>query len=123
MLDKLKTLQLRLDDTPHLHRIGALFCDTVLLKIDGDEFYLTFSKGRLESIATGPSKKIPYQFGLSTDAEALTLFWRKIPSPGFHDIFAMAKIGRLEFSGDILRLVKNLRFFKEFLALGRSEKL
>jgi hypothetical protein len=29
------------------------------------------------------------------------------------------KIGRGRIDGDILALVKNLRFFKEFMALGR----
>lgn len=120
MLDRLTAIQTRLDDSPHLHRIGALYCDTLLLQVDGDEYYLGFEKGRLARIVEGPSKKIPYQVALVTDGEALAEFWTPRPEPGFHDIFALAKIGRAEIRGDILRLVRNLRFVKEVLALGRE---
>ena len=43
-----------------------------------------------------------------------------MPAPGFHDLFGLVKIGRGRIDGDILLLVKNLRFFKEFMALGRD---
>lgn len=68
----------------------------------------------------GPSRKTPWRFALRTDAEALEAFWQPIPEAGFHDVFGLVKIGRARVDGDILVLVKNLRFFKEFLALGRD---
>lgn len=120
MIDRLQQIQADLERCPHLHRLGALFSQTVLLKVDQQEFYLVFKKGHLDHIVEGPSKKTPYRFGFCTDAEALRHFWQPIPAPGFHDIFAMAKIGRAEIVGDMLLLVKNLRFFKEVLALGRA---
>lgn len=122
MIEKLRQMQARLDDLPHLHRIGAVFSETVLLKVDGAEFYLVFEKGRVARIVEGPSKKMPYRFAFVTDGDALRAFWTPFPAPGFHDIFAMVKIGRAEILGDILLLVKNLRFFKEFIALGRTEQ-
>ncbi len=106
--------------TPHLLRLGRLFSETVLLRIDGDEFYLTFEKGKLLGIAEGPSRKTPYRFAFVTDAEALWEFWQARPAPGFHDIFGIVKMGRGRIDGDILALVKNLRFFKEFMALARQ---
>ena len=121
MHDTLKRIQAAVEQSPHLHRIGALFSETVLLKIGDDEFYLVFDKGRIARIVEGPSKKTPYRFGLVTDEDALRQFWTPLPAPGFHDIFAMAKIGRAEIIGDMLCLVKNLRFFKDVMALGRSE--
>lgn len=120
MIETLRQIQTDLDCSPHLHRLGALFSDTVLLKVDGQEFYLVFEKGRLDQIVEGPSKKTPYRFGLITDAEAMRAFWGPLPAPGFHDIFAMVKIGRAEIVGDMLLLVNNLRFFKDVLALGRE---
>ena len=53
--------------------------------------------------------------------EALAQFWQPLPKPGFHDIFGLVKIGRGRIDGDILCLVKNLRFFKDFMALARPE--
>ncbi|WP_375173617.1 hypothetical protein [Pseudooceanicola sp.] len=118
--DRLALMQVRLGERPHLARLGALFSDTVLLMVDGAEYYLVFDRGQLARIVEGPSRKTPYQFGIVTDAEALTAFWSPLPAPGFHDLFALVKIGRAEVRGDMLRLVKNLRFIKEFLALGRE---
>ena len=54
------------------------------------------------------------------DADALAKFWEARPEPGFHDIFGLVKIGRGRIDGDILHLVKNLRFFKEVMALPRA---
>lgn len=115
----LALMQSRLNDSPHLLRLGRLFSETVLLEVDGAEYYLTFRDGHLAGIAEGPSRKTPWRFALRTDADALAQFWQPRPRPGFHDIFGLVKIGRGRIDGDILALVKNLRFFKEFMALAR----
>ncbi|RYG91011.1 hypothetical protein EU803_13585 [Loktanella sp. IMCC34160] len=122
MLETFKQIQTRLDATPHLIRLGRLFSETVLIEIGGDEYYLTFEKGRILSVAEGPSRKTPWRFALRTDAEALGKFWQARPEPGFHDIFGLVKIGRGRIDGDILSLVKNLRFIKEVLGLARAEQ-
>ena len=112
-----------LGQTPHLLRMGSLFNETVLIEIDSDEFYLTFEKGRVVDIKEGPSKKLPWRFALRADGKALEKFWQPVPQPGFHDIFGLVKYGPGRIDGDILTLVKNLRYFKEFMALGRREGL
>ncbi|OCX65677.1 hypothetical protein BFP70_08965 [Thioclava sp. SK-1] len=108
-----------LAEKPHLARLGALFSETVLIEVDGQEYYLTFHRGALERVTEGPSRQTPWRFALRVDAEALKKFWAPIPEPRFHDIFGFVKTGRGRLDGDILALVKNLRFFKEFMALGR----
>lgn len=105
--------------TPHLARLGALFSETVLVEVDTHEFYLHFDKGALTKVSEGPSRKTPWRFALRTDAAALDGFWQPLPKPGFHDIFGLAKIGRARIDGDILCLVRSLRFFKEVMALPR----
>ena len=119
----LAQMQLRLSQSPHLLRLGRLFSETVLLEVDGAEVYLTFRNGQLEEIAEGPSRKTPWRFAFRTDSGALAQFWQPIPRPGFHDIFGLVKIGRGRIDGDILALVKNLRFFKEFMGLARVGEL
>jgi hypothetical protein len=118
MLAKLSRMQARLDNLAYLQRIGRLFSETVLIEVDGAEFYLSFREGRLQTIAEGPSRKTPWRFAIRSDQ-----FWRPVPAPGFHDVFGLVKIGRGRIDGDILCLVKNLRFFKEFLALGRERAM
>lgn len=120
MRARLERMQSRLHDTPHLLRLGRLFSETVLIEVDGAEYYLTFRDGRLAEVAEGPSRKTPWRFALRTDGDALARFWKPVPAAGFHDIFGLVKIGRGRIDGDILTLVKNLRFFKEFMALGRE---
>ena len=119
MRTTLAMMQSRLDESPHLLRLGRLFSETILLEVDGAEYYLTFRDGHLTQIVEGPSRKTPWRFALRTDADALAQFWQPRPRPGFHDIFGLVKIGRGRIDGDILALVKNLRFFKEFMALAR----
>lgn len=119
MIDKFHQIQTALDGTLHLSRLGRLFSETVLIEVDGAEYYLTFEKGFLETVVEGQSRKTPWRFAFRTDAEALHKFWQPRPEPGFHDIFGLVKIGRGRIDGDILCLVKNLRFFKEVLALPR----
>ncbi|MCC5955523.1 MAG: hypothetical protein JJU07_05425 [Natronohydrobacter sp.] len=121
MIEVFRALQERLHQTPHLLRLGRLFSETVLIEVDGQEFYLTFEKGRLVGVVEGPSRKTPWRFALRTDADALRKFWQSRPAPGFHDIFGLVKIGRGRIDGDILCLVKNLRFFKEVMALARPQ--
>ncbi|MFT7026952.1 MAG: hypothetical protein ACJAVS_001172 [Paracoccaceae bacterium] len=121
VIDIFTRIQKQLDATPHLLRLGRLFSETVLIEVDGTEIYLTFDKGRLVSVVPGPSRKTPWRFALRTDAEALAKFWQARPEPGFHDLFGLVKIGRGRIDGDILCLVKNLRFFKDVLTLPREE--
>ena len=120
MIETFRQVQQSLDDTPHLLRLGRLFSETVLIEVDGDEYYLAFEKGRLVSVTEGPSRKTPWRFALRTDTDALAKFWQPRPAPGFHDIFGLVKTGRGRIDGDILSLVKNLRFVKEVLALARQ---
>lgn len=122
MRNEITQMQSKLADQPHLQHLGRLFSATVLLKVDDGEHYLTFRDGLLADIQTGPSKKIPYQVGFVTDGDAMKEFWTPLPRPGFHDIFGLVKIGRAEILGDILVLVKNLRFLKAVLALPRGER-
>lgn len=122
MIDTLRHIQSTLEETPHLMRLGRLFSETVLIEVDGSEYYLSFEKGRMVSIDQGPSRKTPWRFALRTDAEALGKLWQARPEPGFHDVFGLVKIGRGRIDGDILSLVKNLRFFKEVLGLARAKE-
>jgi len=122
MIDTFHSLQAKLEATPHLLRLGRLFSEIILIQVGDEEIYLTFEKGHLAQVTAGPSRKTPWRFALRTDAEALEQFWHPLPAPGFHDIFGLLKIGRGSIDGDILCLVKNLRFFKEFMALPRAKR-
>lgn len=122
VIETFKHIQTSLEAAPYLLRLGRLFSETVLIEIGGSEYYLSFDKGHIVSVTEGPSRKTPWRFALRTDAEALEKFWQARPEPGFHDIFGLVKAGRGRIDGDILSLVKNLRFFKEVLTLPRAKE-
>jgi len=121
VIDVFRNIQVQLDGALHILRLGRLFSETVLIEIGGEEIYLTFEKGRIVDVSPGPSRKTPWRFAFRTDADALEKFWQPVPEAGFHDIFGLVKIGRGRIDGDILCLVKNLRFFKEVMTLARKE--
>ncbi len=117
---KLETMAKAVTAKAHLRRLGQLFSETVLIEVDA-KFYLTFEKDGVIEIKEGPSLKTPWRFALRVNGDALMKFWEALPQPGYHDIFGLVKCGHGKIDGDILVLVKNLRFFKEFMALGRTE--
>ena len=120
MLETLQDMARRLEEKNHLKRLGCLFSETILVQVGEDEYYIQFDRGVIASIRAEASRKTPWRFAFKTDREALEAFWQPLPAPGYHDIFGLVKIGRARIDGDILMLVKNLRFFKEFMALGRE---
>ncbi len=120
MRDRLERIGRQLDATPHLLRLGRLFSETLLLRVDGQDWFLHFRDGHIEAVQEGPSRRTPWRVAIVTDAEALAAFWAPIPDPGFHDVFGLAKIGRARIEGDILVFVRNLRFLKEVLAMPRA---
>ena len=122
VIKEFQRIQEQLNASPHLLRKGRFFSETVLIEIDGDEIYLTFDKGYLVDVIPGPSRKTPWRFAFRTDAVAMKKFWQPIPEAKFHDIFGLVTIGRGKIDGDILCLVKNLRFFKDVIALARVSK-
>lgn len=122
MIEVFRNIQAQLNETPHLLRLGRLFSETVLIEVGQDQIYLTFERGQLVEVIPGPSRKTPWRFAFRTDAEALEKFWQPVPEAKFHDIFGLVTIGRGKIDGDILCLVKNLRFFKEVMALARPAR-
>jgi hypothetical protein len=119
--EKLETMAKAAAAKSPLRRLGQLFSETVLVDVDGNEFFLTFEKGGVIEIKQGPSLKAPWRFALRVNGDVLMKFWEAVPRPGYHDRFGLVKYGHGRIDGDILALVKNLRFFKEFMALGRTE--
>jgi len=117
---RLERMRGDLDASPHLRRLGALISFTVLLEIDDRAYFLEFDRGRLGRIHRESPRKTPWRFALRIEETALRRFWQPLPKPGYHDLFGLVKLGHASIEGEILDLIKNLRFFKEFLALGRQ---
>ena len=53
--------------------------------------------------------------------EAWMQYWKSIPEPGWHDLFALTKRGAASMDGDLRPLLQNLQYFKDLLGLPRGK--
>jgi hypothetical protein len=87
--------------------------------IGAEPFYLTLRGGALADLARGPRLLRSVAFSVSATEDAWQRHWRKIPEPGWHDLFALTKRGAASMQGDLRPLLQNLQYFKDLLALPR----
>ena len=102
---------------------GRFFGKTFLFQADDSAYYVTIYQGRIEEIALGPVLLRPWCFAISASAQAWRKHWEMYPQPGWHDIFAMTKIGEARIEGELQPLMANLRYIKEVLAKPRTLKV
>ena len=63
---------------------------------------------------------LSWRFSIRASVETWEAFWQPVPSPGYHDLFAMTKSGDAIIEGDIQPLMANLRYVKEVLETLRE---
>jgi hypothetical protein len=61
----------------------------------------------------------PWTFAIRASTEAWRRFWEPVPAPGYHDLFAMKKLGVASVEGDLIPLMANLRYVKDVIAIPR----
>ena len=106
-----------------LVRRGQRLTTTFLLAV-GDTEYLVHVASRAlgrrrararSSCARGASR-------VRASADAWARFWRALPEPGYHDLFAMKKLGVARVEGDLWPLMAHLRYVKDVLAAPRRAR-
>lgn len=108
------------DNAALVHRGRFLSVD--LLLQDGEETYhVRIRDGRIDGVERGPLLMRPWRFAIRAEAEAWRAFWEPMPRPGYHDVFAMCKLGVASVEGDLQPLMANLRYVKEVLAAPRAK--
>jgi hypothetical protein len=103
-----------------LVRRGRYLTVTFLVESGGVEFLVRVVEGRIVAVETGPFLMRSWTFALRASDEAWQRFWEAVPAPGFHDLFAMKKLGVARIEGDLVPLMANLRYVKEVVAAPRS---
>lgn len=89
--------------------------------VGAEPFFLAIREGALASLDRGPRLMRSSVFTFRATDEAWTQFWKPIPEPGWHDLFALTKRGAASMDGDLRPLLQNLQYFKDMLALPRGE--
>jgi hypothetical protein len=102
-----------------VHR-GRTLDTTFLLGVGDTDYLVRIHRGRVEAVDKGPFVQPRWTFALRASREAWDTFWRTVPPPGGHDLFAMIKTRALRLEGDQYPFMSNLRYFKDLLALPRT---
>ena len=89
--------------------------------VGAEPFFLAIRDGALAALDRGPRLMRSTAFAFRATDEAWTAFWKPIPEPGWHDLFALTKRGAASMDGDLRPLLQNLQYFKDLLALPRGE--
>ena len=102
-----------------LVRRGRYLTATFLVEAGDAEFLVRVEEGRLAAVEPGPFLMRSWTFALRASAEAWERFWAPTPAPGYHDLFAMKKLGVARIEGDLAPLMANLRYVKDVVAAPR----
>ena len=79
------------------------------------------AEGRVTAVERGPFLMRSWSFAVRASSDAWARFWRPVPEPGYHDVFAMKKLGVARVEGDLWPLMAHLRYVKDVLAApGRA---
>ena len=88
--------------------------------VGGEPFFLSIREGALTALERGPRLMRSTAFAFRATDEAWAHYWKPIPDPGWHDLFALTKRGVASMDGDLRPFVQNLQYFKDLLALPRE---
>lgn len=102
-----------------LRRCGRWLSVECRVDIGNEPFYLDLREGKLATLDRGPRLMRSTVFSIRGTDEAWSQHWRRIPEPGWHDLFALTKRGAASLDGDLRPLLQNLQYFKDLLALPR----
>ena len=103
-----------------LVRRGRYFTDTFMLEVGDTQYLVHVREGRIDSVETGPFVMRAWTFALRASADVWERFWRKLPEPGYHDIFALLRKDRIVFDGDLQPMMANLLYVKTVIAAPRA---
>jgi hypothetical protein len=102
-----------------LRRRGRWIDVDCRVDIGTEPFHLAIREGELAELERGPRLMRAVAFSIRATDEAWQHHWRKLPEPGWHDLFALTKRGVASLEGDLRPLLQNLQYFKDLLALPR----
>lgn len=117
MIDKLPEL---VNADPAIVRWGRQMNETFLIEVGEAQYLVTVRAGCIESVEKGPLVMRAWTFAIRASADAWSRFWRKVPEPGWSDLFALLRRGDVRFEGDQRVLMAYLLYLKLVLAAPRK---
>jgi pimeloyl-ACP methyl ester carboxylesterase len=117
MIDRIPDL---VNSDADLVRRGRFLSTTFMLGVGEQGYLIKIIEGRIVSITPGPFVTPNYSFALRAPRDEWEMFWQKMPAPGYNDIFALFKRGKLTIEGDLRPFMANLLYIKDVLAAPRQ---
>lgn len=111
----------RLNADPELRRWGRLLDTEVLLQVGNESWRWVVRDGKIVSAAVGPFVMPSWTVALRADPDAWALFMRPEPTPGYHDLMALVRRGKLRVEGDLRPFMQHLFWFKFVFAKLREQ--
>ncbi len=118
--DRLQALPALVNGNADLLRRGRRLTTTFLVEVDDVPYLVSVVEGRIVALERGPFLMRSWTFALRAPAAAWLRFWEPLPAPGYHDLFAMKKLGVARVEGDLHPLMAHLRYVKDVLAAPRA---
>jgi len=103
-----------------LVRRGRYLSATFLVEVGDTAWLVTVHEGSVARVERGPFLMREWQFAIRASADTWRRYWAPVPTPGFHDLFALTKGGHARVEGDLRPLMANLRYVKDVLTLPRG---
>lgn len=103
-----------------LVRRGQHFTADMMVEVGDAQYLVSIEQGRIRSVRPVTINLISWTFALRASAEVWEQFWRPVPSPGYHDLIALLRYGRLRMEGDLQPMMANLIYLKLVMETPRT---
>ena len=108
-----------LDQDPALILRGrTLDCECLLGPMD-HPFHASIRAGRIIDLTPAPVLMRSWRFAYRASPVAWAEYWKPVPRPGWHDLFALTKRKEAVLEGDLHPFMAHLQYFKDMLSLPR----
>ena len=112
----------RVNSNEALVRRGRYFSDTVMIEVGATQYLVRFENGRIDSVARVRTNLQPWTFAIRAAEDVWQRFWEPVPAPGYHDLIALLRYGRLKLEGNLQPLMANLIYMKLVLESLRAQE-
>lgn len=117
LADKIPDL---VNGNPALQLRGRYATFAMMIEVGAVPYYISVVDGHITQMDRGPLIMRSWSFAIRGAESAWLTFWKPLPPPHFHDIFALAKRGDFRIEGDMRPLLTHLLFIKDMLSAPRT---
>jgi hypothetical protein len=103
-----------------LVRRGRHFSADIMIEVGETQYLVRIAQGRIADVTPIRLNLQSWTFAIRAAADVWARFWQPVPAPGYHDLIALLRYGRLRFEGNLQPLMANLIYLKLVLETPRA---